>query len=74
MARMARWVGGRWLLALTGRFLQAGVMVGNVIQSTHIGTPQSGALSPLVANTLLDDLNHELEPRATASSVMRAIA
>ncbi len=63
MARVARKVRDKRLLALIGRYLRAGVLVGQSIQATKLGTPQGGPLSPLLANILLDDLDRELERR-----------
>jgi RNA-directed DNA polymerase len=63
MARVARKVRDKRLLGLIGRYLRAGVLVGESIQATVIGTPQGGPLSPLLANILLDDLDRELERR-----------
>jgi RNA-directed DNA polymerase len=63
MAGVGRKVRDRRLLALIGRYLRAGVLVGDVIQPTEIGTPQGSPLSPLLANILLDDLDKELERR-----------
>jgi len=63
MARVARKVRDKRLLALIGRYLRAGALVGESIQATVIGTPQGGPLSPLLANILLDDLDKELERR-----------
>jgi len=63
MARVGRKVRDKRLLALIGRYLRAGVLVGESIQATVIGTPQGGPLSPLLANILLDDLDKELERR-----------
>jgi len=48
------------LLALIGRYLRAGVPVGNAIQATEVGTPRGSPLSPLLINTLSDDLDKEL--------------
>ena len=63
MARVARMVGDVALLALIGRYLRAGVIVGEHFEPSEIGTPQGGPLSPLLANILLDDLDRELEHR-----------
>lgn len=63
MARVARKVGDKRLLALIGRYLRAGVLNGETLQPSDIGTPQGGPLSPLLANILLDDLDRELEHR-----------
>lgn len=63
MARVARKIGDQRLLALIGRYLRAGVLVGEAIQPTELGTPQGGPLSPLLGNILLDDLDKELERR-----------
>jgi RNA-directed DNA polymerase len=63
MARVARKIGDKRLLKLMGRYLRAGVLVGESIQPTELGTPQGGPLSPLLGNILLDDLDKELERR-----------
>jgi RNA-directed DNA polymerase len=63
MARVARKVRDKRLLALIGRYLRAGVLIGEELQPSDIGTPQGGPLSPLLANILLDDLDRELESR-----------
>ena len=63
MARVARKVGDARLLGLIGRYLRAGVIVGETFEPSEIGTPQGGPLSPLLANILLDDLDRELERR-----------
>jgi len=47
MVRVARKVGDAGLLALIGRYLRAGVMVGEAFESSEIGTPQGGPLTPL---------------------------
>ena len=63
MARVARRIADRRLLALIGRYLRAGVLINDSLQPSELGTPQGGPLSPLLANILLDDLDRELEGR-----------
>jgi len=63
MARVGRKVRDKRLLALIGKYLRAGVLVGETLQATELGTPQGGPLSPLLANIQLDDLDKELERR-----------
>ena len=66
MARVARRVDDRRVLRLIRRYLDAGVMVAGVKMATTEGTPQGSPLSPLLANIMLDDLDHELERRGHA--------
>jgi len=63
LERLGRRVRDKQLLALIARYLRAGVLVGDVIQASEMGTPQGGPLSPLLANVLLNDLDVELERR-----------
>lgn len=63
MSRIARKVRDKRVLALIGRYLRAGVLVGERIEARALGTPQGGPLSPLLANILLDDLDKALENR-----------
>ena len=43
------------ILSLIRKFLVSGVMVGEQIEETEIGTPQGGNISPLLANILLNE-------------------
>jgi RNA-directed DNA polymerase len=63
MARVARVVKDRQVLALIREYLESGVMVNGVVMDTEEGTPQGGPLSPLLSNIILDDLDKELEKR-----------
>lgn len=56
-------IGDKRLLGLIGRYLRAGVLVGEHIEPSEVGTPQGGPLSPLMANILLHQLDQELERR-----------
>ena len=44
-------------------YLDAGIMDGGVVVERHMGTPQGGPLSPLLANVLLDEVDKALEAR-----------
>ena len=63
MNLLRRTIADKRLLALIGRYLRAGVLVGEHIQPSEVGTPQGGPLSPLLANILLHQLDRELEKR-----------
>lgn len=63
MNLLGRTIRDRRLLSLIGRYLRAGVLVGEHLEPSDIGTPQGGPLSPLLANILLNELDHELERR-----------
>ena len=54
-------------MCLIGRHLRAGVLVGEHIEPSEVGTPQGGPLSPLLANILLHQLDRELEQRCRGS-------
>jgi RNA-directed DNA polymerase len=56
-------VGDRRVRRLIRRYLQAGMLSGDVYSERSEGTPQGGPLSPLLANLLLDRLDRELERR-----------
>ena len=51
------------VISLIHRYLNAGVMIGTKVEPTREGTPQGGPLSPLLANTLLNELDKEVERR-----------
>jgi len=63
MNLLGRTIADKRLLRLIGRYLRAGVLVGEHIKPSEVGTPQGGPLSPLLANILLDQLDKELERR-----------
>jgi RNA-directed DNA polymerase len=63
MARVARKVRDKALLRLIGKYLRAGVLVGEGLQPTETGVPQGSPLSPLLSNIMLDALDKELERR-----------
>lgn len=66
MARVAREVKDRRMLALIRRYLESGILHGGLGEPRTEGTPQGGPLSPLLSNILLDDLDKELERRGHA--------
>jgi group II intron reverse transcriptase/maturase len=51
------------VLSLTHKYLKAGVVWCGRFEETEIGVPQGGPLSPLCANIMLNELDHELEKR-----------
>ena len=63
MNLLGRTIADKPLLRLIGRYLRAGVLVGEHIEPSEVGTPQGGPLSPLLANILLDQLDRELQKR-----------
>jgi RNA-directed DNA polymerase len=63
MERVARKVKDKMLLKLIRSYLEAGVMIGGLVEASTEGTPQGGPLSPLLSNIMLDDLDKELERR-----------
>jgi RNA-directed DNA polymerase len=63
MSLLGRTIADKRLLRLIGRYLRAGVLVGEHPQPSEVGTPQGGPLSPLLANILLHQLDCELERR-----------
>jgi len=51
------------VIALIRKYLQAGVMINGVVNTTPKGVPQGGNLSPLLSNIMLNELDTELEKR-----------
>jgi len=66
IARVRRRIKDVRVITLIRAYLNAGVMIGGLVQSTVKGTPQGGPLSPLLSNLLLDELDKELEKRGHA--------
>lgn len=63
MNLLGQTIADKRLLSLIGRYLRAGVLVGEHVNPSEVGTPQGGPLSPLLANILLHQLDWELERR-----------
>ena len=63
MQRLSKRVGDKRLLRLIRAFLKAGMMEDGLSEQRISGTPQSGPLSPLLSNIVLDELDRELERR-----------
>ena len=63
MDRLRRRIDDAGVIRLVRAYLNAGIMDGGVVAERHLGTPQGGPLSPLLANVLLDDVDKALEAR-----------
>jgi len=61
--RVSRRIGDAGVIRLIRAYLNAGIMDGGVVTDRHLGTPQGGPLSPLLANVLLDEVDKLLESR-----------
>ena len=61
--RLRKRVNDTGVIWLVRAYLNAGIMDGGVVAERLEGTPQGGPLSPLLANVLLDEVDHELERR-----------
>jgi len=66
MAQVAKRVPDKRVLRLIRAFLTAGALDDGAFVNSREGTPQGGPLSPLLANLVLDELDHELERRGLA--------
>lgn len=51
------------LISLIRKYLNAGVMINGVVNTTTLGVPQGGNLSPLLSNIMLNELDKELTKR-----------
>jgi RNA-directed DNA polymerase len=61
--RLKRRIDDAGVIRLVRAYLNAGIMDGGVVVDRHLGTPQGGPLSPLLANVLLDEVDKALEAR-----------
>ena len=61
--RLKRRIDDAGVIRLIRAYLGAGIMDGGVVVDRHLGTPQGGPLSPLLANVLLDEVDKALEAR-----------
>lgn len=61
--RLNRRIDDTGVIRLVRAYLNAGIMDGGVVVDRHMGTPQGGPLSPLLANVLLDEVDKALEAR-----------
>ncbi len=62
--RLKRRTDDAGVIRLIRAYLNAGIMDGGVVVDRHLGTPQGGPLSPLLANVLLDEVDKALEARS----------
>ena len=63
MEILARDIKDGRVLSLIQKYLRAGAVWCGKFEETEIGVPQGGPLSPLCANIMLNELDHELERR-----------
>jgi RNA-directed DNA polymerase len=61
--RVSKRIDDAGVIRLIRAYLNAGIMDGGVVVDRHLGTPQGGPLSPLLANVLLDEVDKALEAR-----------
>lgn len=60
---LSRTISDGRVVSLIHKYLNAGVVVNHKFESTELGVPQGGPLSPLLSNVMLDELDKELECR-----------
>jgi len=63
MEILARDIRDGRVLSLIHKYLRAGAVWCGRFEDTEVGVPQGGPLSPLCANIMLNELDHELERR-----------
>jgi RNA-directed DNA polymerase len=63
IGRLKRRIDDAGVTRLVRAYLNAGIMGGGVVVDRHLGTPQGGPLSPLLANVLLDEVDKALQAR-----------
>ena len=51
------------VLNLIRMFLKSGVMIGDKLDATEVGSPQGGVISPLISNVYLDAFDQEMKRR-----------
>ena len=63
MEILARDIRDGRVLSLIHKYLRAGVVWCGRFEDTEVGVPQGGPLSPLCANIMLNEFDHELKRR-----------
>jgi RNA-directed DNA polymerase len=66
MEKLSKKIDEGRVLRLIRRYLEAGMMAEGIVSPRTEGTPQGGPLSPLLSNSLLTELDRELERRGHA--------
>jgi RNA-directed DNA polymerase len=61
--RLSKRIDDAGVIRLIRAYLNAGIMDGGVVNQRHMGMPQGGPLSPLLANVLLNEVDKALEAR-----------